>query len=169
VTDGWTAYVAGFFDGEGCIQLVAAMRSHRNGKSYPRFQLHVSVTQYDPEPLYLMKELFGGNVYQRKSRATKSGKMHHRFDWVATSQVAAQFLAHIRPYLITKAQEADIAIEFAATMGSNSGDTRNGIPQEVVRRRFELVEQIKEVRENKIARAYEHRTEKEVPNADVSD
>jgi len=68
-----------------------------------------------------------------------------------------------------KAQEADIAIEFAATMGSNSGDTRNGIPQKTVQHRFELVEQIKEVRENKIARAYEHRTGKGVPNADVSD
>jgi hypothetical protein len=149
----FTSYVAGFFDGEGSIQLYMAMRANKNGKDYLRSQLYVSVTQLDPTVLNRLKDEFGGNVYERRPRATKSGEEHRRWDWVATSKVALSFLEAIRPYLIVKAEEADCAIEFGHTM--LEGNTRLGVPPEVLLRRTELAQRIIEIRDRKKRLAYD--------------
>lgn len=146
-------YIAGFFDGEGTIQIYMGKRVIK-GKMYMRCQLSVAITQLDPKPLYLIMERYGGNVYQRKSRATKSGKMHNRFDWVATSLVATEFLEAITPWLIVKQEEALIALEFSETLATNLDDTRNGIPPETLEKRWELHDEIREVRKRKTDIAY---------------
>jgi len=148
-------YVAGFFDGEGCIQLTVGDRIGVKGKTYLRCQLYISITQLDPTVLYAIKDVYGGNVYKRKARATKSSKMHNRSDWVATSKVAADFLEDIRPYMICKAEEADIALKFASTMGNNTQDTRNGLAPEVIALRKQLCADIKSARQRKTDQAYD--------------
>lgn len=92
-------YLAGFFDGEGCISLSAG----------DLYTLHVSVTQVNPAPLREFAAAFGGNVRLRR---------WHRPDqrpgyiWNIASQKAMAMLKVLRPYLIVKAEEADIAIAF---------------------------------------------------------
>lgn len=102
------AYAAGFFDGEGSIGI--AFTKNTNGKRYHR--LMISIVQTDPRPLLWIKARFGGYM--------GTGKMHNlgrklAYTWQSNSQVAEDFLRTIRPYLIVKAEQADIALAFRET------------------------------------------------------
>lgn len=108
-------YFAGFFDGEGCIR-IDRIRITSRPTHYTRYQLKVSAAQINPKPLYMIQEQFGGAIgYQTKKSSTK-----HRatFQWYAWSKYACDFLVALRPYLIVKAEEADLAIEFYRKMKS---------------------------------------------------
>jgi hypothetical protein len=149
------AYAAGFFDGEGTIQLNHAVRRlARNGREYHRYEVWLSVTQYDRSVLDLLAARYGGKVYQRKSRATGDGRLHWRFDWVITALAAAKFLRVIRPHMYVKAEEADIALQFADTMMTATQGKRNGIDIEVHLLRRKLVKDIRAVRERRKTDAY---------------
>jgi hypothetical protein len=74
-------------------------------------------------------------------------------DWVATSTVALLFLERIKPYLIVKLEEAECAIEFGHTMGTEA--RKLGVPQEILDRRAALCRQIRDIRASKTAVAYD--------------
>lgn len=90
-------YAAGFFDGEGCVRI------SRVGE---RYKLQVKISQLDRRPLDLLSNKYGGVVYE-SSRCPY---------WEIASRQASTFLSAILPYLIVKKKEAEIAVEFQATM-----------------------------------------------------
>jgi intein-encoded DNA endonuclease-like protein len=57
-------YIAGFFDGEGCVGI-----STRGRGKHP--YLRVSVTNTNKEILLLMKAQFGGFLTQEKARGSR--------------------------------------------------------------------------------------------------
>lgn len=91
VTERDIAYIAGFFDGEGCITTVP-----RTG------QIRLNVTQNDPTILYWIKATLGyGQVRIRKDKCAM---------WTVTNKAdCARFLDTVGPYLKGKSQQADIA------------------------------------------------------------
>ena len=91
------AYIAGFMDGERCIQI------SRGGN------LSVTVDNTDIEPLQFFMDIVGGNVTLSK-RATKERKKAYR--WSIIEEEAPEFLRTILPYLICKKAEATLGIEF---------------------------------------------------------
>ncbi|MCA1565840.1 MAG: LAGLIDADG family homing endonuclease [Acidobacteria bacterium] len=96
------AYLAGFFDGEGCIRI---KRSYRlNGNSY---YLTVTVANSDRTVLENYVELFGGKVYT-KGRSANFQQYH----WEASSGEAADFLRTMIGYLRGKKPQAVAALEF---------------------------------------------------------
>ena len=111
-------YLAGFFDGEGCIVL-------RRGRKTPT----LTVTQVDPRPLRLFEEEFGGRVTKRQAPRKEAHRQAYRWDIHAG---AVQALVRMRPFLIVKAEQADLAIE--AAKGSSSWFARN--PEAIVRHPF---------------------------------
>lgn len=98
-------YLAGFFDGEGCISIYSAKYVVREGnrKSYV---LECSVGNCDPRPLQKFMELFGGSV--RLKKEVKNYRLF--YNWKVTTQKALAFLLQIKEYLIIKQDEAEIGI-----------------------------------------------------------
>lgn len=103
-TVGEAAYAAGFFDGEGCVRV--ARLPYRDGF---RYLLCITVVQNDPTPLLWLQRLFGGVVYGRTYRI---GVRSH--GWRIGPRIGGlEFLKAIRPYLIVKAAQVDLAFQFA--------------------------------------------------------
>jgi len=89
------AYIAGFFDGEGCAYM--SNPKSPNGKRYPK--LTAKISQNDREVLDWIVEQFGfGKVYQKK--ANSAGNVNHYISFA--HKQARIFLTTIEPYLRVK-------------------------------------------------------------------
>ena len=53
------AWAAGFFDGEGCVIIRKAKKT---------YVIRITVTQVNPAPIKLFKDLFGGHISYQKSK-----------------------------------------------------------------------------------------------------
>lgn len=122
VTD--AAYAAGFFDGEGCISITFhAGPAKKGGKTYhrERYSLAVSMSQNDKRPLEWLISRFGGSIrFVRGKRSYDHSRYYERWNWVISTRAAMQFLLITRPFLIVKAEQADLAFAFADTMYGRS-------------------------------------------------
>lgn len=106
------AYAAGLFDGEGMIRV--ANHIHRDGVTRI-YQLHATLgVTYHPV-VEQLKQAYGGSVHQNRHDLRKAVN-RIQFNWVAASQQAASFLRRVRPYLIIKADQADLALELQANI-----------------------------------------------------
>lgn len=90
------AYLAGFFDGEGCISVV------RGGPT-----IAVAVVQVDRRPLDALAEHYGGRVAPHGKP-----KPGHRqaYRWQIYSANARVFLRDILPFLVVKRESAEMVL-----------------------------------------------------------
>lgn len=146
-------YIAGFFDGEGCIRIdrliVPSSKSRPSG--YTRYQLKVSIAQANPLPLQIIMEQFSGTIVADNYAKKKMPNAKTRHSWVAWSRYAYDFLIAVRPYLLVKAEEADLAIAFFEEMDSNRTHFRKhrGNPPDkdlIHLRRDEIVQKLGELK-----------------------
>jgi len=107
------AYLAGFIDGEGHIAI--GVNRSKNGKRrwYLRFACH----QVNPEPLFLLRDCFGGSI----QRTERTGNQRTIFEWVASSRDAEAAIRAMTPFLRVKREEAKLALEFQSMLMSMSG------------------------------------------------
>lgn len=91
------AYVAGFFDGEGSIQITRPRKSKG-------FTLHVSVAQSESTTLDWLCTLWGGSVSPHGRPGISVWRIH--------TAAAERFLTDIEPYLRIKRKQAQLAIAF---------------------------------------------------------
>jgi len=90
-------YVAGFFDGEGCVSINTTGRCT------------ISITQKNPEVLYLIQKQYGGNVH------CKWKKHFECSHWLTNGkQDVIRFLNLIKPYVVVKKKEIDLGLQAAA-------------------------------------------------------
>ena len=94
------SYAAGFFDGEGSINLLKRNRKHWN----PEYTLMVAMGQKDGKTLDWIVDNFGGNVYLVK----RDGSYY----WACSNQKAYNFLKILIPYLQYKKPQAELALKF---------------------------------------------------------
>lgn len=97
------AYIAGLFDGEGCV---SAKKTQTNHGSRQTVSIQVDMTT--PEPLYRCQRIFGGKVVPSQQRYGWSTLYY----WRLGSKKAEFFLRVIEPYLIIKREQANLAITF---------------------------------------------------------
>lgn len=95
------AYIAGFFDGEGCVRIKEASQK---GNSY---YVWVAITNSNKQILEEVAELFGGQV--RRAEKTVNKVIYH---YLITSSEAVDFLMVLQPFLKDKAEQVRIAIAF---------------------------------------------------------
>ena len=92
--------MAGFFDGEGSINILKRERGNWNTE----YMLTVAMGQKDGKTLDWVKDNFGGNVYLIKRDGS--------FFWSCGNNKAIEFLEKIFPYLQYKKPQAEIAFKF---------------------------------------------------------
>jgi len=117
------AYIAGLFDGEGCIRIGKCKKTPRQMTSY---SLHCSLSianQYLPE---LLRMFFGGGIRRRNLPPPR--KM--QWDWQIHGENAISFLKAIYPYMILKKGQADIAFKFQEAIYKRKTENRYRLTEE---------------------------------------
>ena len=101
-------YLAGLFDGEGCIRIQRNVWSKGSTKN-PIYSLRCSINMTDKKVISMLHNTFGGCL-----NVSKRPNPNHRtiYNWIMGSQKAYNFLKQIQPYCITKKEEINLAIEF---------------------------------------------------------
>lgn len=98
-------WAAGFIEGDGTIRM--AKNNSFKGKQY--FTPWVAVGQIrSTKTLEVLKELFGGNIYEDKGFNPLS--KNRKFKWIVTGKKAINTINEIKPYLIDR-QEATIVLD----------------------------------------------------------
>lgn len=93
-------YAAGFFDGEGCINVSSCRKT---------ILIRTLVVNTNLTILEMFKERWGGDIY-----ANKKGKDHWKqaYTWRLSYNAAYQFLKDIYPFLVVKEPQAEAAFIF---------------------------------------------------------
>ncbi len=99
------AYAAGYFDGEGSVSIRVEQR--KTGQRCHTLMLTIGST--DCRPLNWIVETFGGAM---RGPLTVNRKPHHKpiYHWQMGAAQAGWFLQLMRPFLITKKPQAEIAL-----------------------------------------------------------
>lgn len=101
-------YLAGFFDGEGCIKI---SRSHTTVSGSPRYNLSIKVGNINQEVIKAFGDRWGGKYYILPE-SVKRGNRQIFYEWFANSKVSKIVLNEMFPYLIVKKIEAKVALDF---------------------------------------------------------
>ena len=89
------AYVAGFFDGEGCISIT------KNGA------VDVRIINTAHNVLVKLQSVFGGSITERSQRVNKK-----QYAYSFYGENAVKFLELVKPYLIEKLPQAETVLEY---------------------------------------------------------
>ena len=126
-------YLAGYFDGEGCVRIT-------HTKQNRGFGIHVFITNTYLPTLQSLEEKCGGRVSLRN---TKTETHRTIYQWrISNKKEALSFLLSIYPFLVEKKQQAAFAIEFCQLKDIRANRYSKGDP-EVRARKFKLMELIK--------------------------
>jgi hypothetical protein len=146
LTPAQVAYMAGIFDGEGCV-LISRV------KEKTAYRVECMISNTDLTLLQTMQLWCNGIGYIRAGNY-KAGQTRPCYTWRMSSRRAALFMSIIRPYCIVKANQIDIAIQLSNRIRDydgrkvrKPGQTRNkGIPEEELAFRDNLFCSLKELR-----------------------
>jgi hypothetical protein len=108
-------YLAGFFDGEGCISITKG----KNHLGNTQYSLRVIVSNTNDYVLKLFKFSFGGRIQKRK---LSRPNWRDCYAWELSSTKAYDFLKCIHPYLVIKKAEAELAFEFQEHQSTYTGN-----------------------------------------------
>jgi hypothetical protein len=138
------AWQAGFFDGEGCVEIRATRYNKTansvnvtgKGRFGPKtvrgasYTIGASISQKERGPLDLFVRSFGGLLYDYKV----NGVTYWR--WVITTDSSVRFLEAILPYSELKAPRIRLAVEFHRKMKAwNAEYGRRGYPELILAER----------------------------------
>lgn len=142
-------YLAGLFDGEGCISIIKGKSYTHNHKvcPSPRYQLRLQITNTH-EGLMQWLQTFGWYIHERKKLLK-----HRKRCWVAIicDIQARSWLEQMLPYLKVKKDEALLGIQFQeykTNFTHNHG--RNGLSQEILDKMQEIKNQLSELKKERI-------------------
>lgn len=118
------AWLAGLIDGDGCISMTR--RSPTGRCVNPQYVSVLKVSMCHELTVRYVHELVGFGSVSYKDR----GVPGHRpqWSWWATNRQMIRVLEAIRPYLFTKAEEADIALEWGRLPLAKRGGRRGSSP-----------------------------------------
>lgn len=126
------AYVAGFIDGEGFVDIhrqATEKTMKSRGLKNPSFQPIVQISNSNKEVLDKIHATYGGSIYSRR----KKDGHKQIYSFVVTARKAEKLLTDILPYLVIKKIQAELVLKFYSE-GIAFPD-RNKVPvEELVRR-----------------------------------
>lgn len=125
------ARLAAFIDAEGTIRIARKTQKHYN--------VAIQIANTDPRLMLWLKTLFGGTVSEAKP---PNSRCKVPFYWTTNSRHAEFLLRRMRPYLLLKAQHADLALAFRDTIKFGRNQTE-AITNEEANQRKELFEKFR--------------------------
>jgi hypothetical protein len=140
LTEQEKAYIAGLFDGEGCV----GYYNRGTIKNVSYHSASVIVTMTDPRPITWLKTKTGmGNI----SVGVKSGNRRNAYSWQLSNQKQIiEFLSTIRPFLMVKADQVDLLFQLWQEEEETLPEGPGRITEKVVKRREEAVTEIKNLK-----------------------
>lgn len=103
------AYMAGFFDGEGCI-LIEKQKNKIKKRPYYHVSIQMAQAEKGKEIPMWFQANFGGHLIHSR-RSLKNPNLCDIWQWRATCQNAMRCLEIIYPYLILKKPQIDLAFK----------------------------------------------------------
>lgn len=112
------SYLAGFFDGEGCIHIADFVYPYAKPDRLQQvYRLDIHITQTDLRAAKWLLQNFGGVYYTRQG----SGNWSTAYRWVPKGKKnKEELLLGILPYLIIKREQALVALEFLRLNGATN-------------------------------------------------
>lgn len=134
-------YVAGFFDGEGCVGV------YRNTSPSLSYYLSTQLTQNRSVAANsIMKHLtetYGGNVSEQ---ITATGRV--KLNWQLAGDKAASFLEDVLPFLVLKKGQAELAVEWQRSRPKPSRDAKGRIVSTARTEDYAVAVAIKEMKKD---------------------
>lgn len=101
-------YLAGFFDGEGCIDCQYMYPKQAPGKFYVRPRLRIALSDVGRAVLEDLQKTYGGHLYRRGRQA---GAQNTSTSWeLLTQQGIKNVLTLITPHLVIKREQAQLVM-----------------------------------------------------------
>lgn len=143
-------YLAGLLDGEGHISIMFKARSGARRGTGNQCYILVSLTMVDRQAIDAAAERFGGAVYHLKQ---ESERWKRAYRWMATGARAEAVLKAVRPHLLVKQPQADLALEFreVTLQGGRTTEARAAYNATVLGRRLELLEEMRRLNKRGVA------------------
>ena len=117
ITEAEKAYLAGFTDGEGCINISKYQGKHNRT---PVYNLTFTITQKNLSTLEHLCSLTGlGHIYKL---TYSQNAMANMWQWKISCRETIVLLKQIFPYLRNKSMEAELAIEFQEQQGHRNSN-----------------------------------------------
>ena len=110
-------WAAGFLDGEACF-MFDLKKKFNIGQRVANRTMAVNVAQVDIRPLLVLQDLWGGNINPRKASNERCADY---FRWIALSSQAISLCIECVPYLVVKKEQAQIMIDYYATVHPRGG------------------------------------------------
>lgn len=129
-------YLAGLFDGEGCVE--ARVFVGRIGNT--AMNLSLRITNTNPVVLYWLENEIGGSVYKNERVGQDR---QSTYEWVISGQESEDFAKKILPYSRMKSDQLVVFIELRERIGLFPLGRGKVIPQSEWKKREKLVSKIK--------------------------
>lgn len=101
-------YLAGFFDGEGCIDNQFMYPSQAKGKVYVRPRIRVAQSKTGSIVLHQLQEIYGGHLSHRKPQ---NANQQPSTSWEILDKAGiTKMLTELAPLLIIKKEQALLAL-----------------------------------------------------------
>ncbi len=114
-------YWAGLFDGEGCLSIRLNRPTLKSRHKTNLYALVTKVTMCDKKLVKQMYRSFGlGHLFLSRG----NGKQRPALSWTCMSNDAKQVIIILKPYLRSKLNEANIALNFMSLPSGRSGRRR---------------------------------------------
>lgn len=137
-------YIAGFFDGEGGLNISYCTKKRTKkgstGKEiyHAKWRYIIYITNTNIEVLQKIKEVLDGSISKiSKNKGTKNSKQAYRLCFYGNK--AKEFLNKVYPYLIIKKERATLMLEFIYTLqksGNRSGNYK--VPYDIQNKRYNI-------------------------------
>lgn len=137
-------YLAGLFDGEGCISIIAAKIGAKNYRAQSiAYELKLHIRMTDPRPVKAFRDFFadtnGGNTVRQEYKP-----LNHRptYCFGCSHTKAETIIKQLLPYLICKKEQADLAIDFQQYIRDSKcqgkiGFSRRPVPDYILAKRHD--------------------------------
>ena len=116
MTDVEAAYIAGIMDGEGCF-LIERFATERSPIGF-QFRSSVQVTMCEFDTIKWIADLTERHIQRKR---LKSGRTGYTIVW--RNRFAVQFIQQILPFLRGKREQAEILLDYEATIAPGRGRT----------------------------------------------
>lgn len=118
-------YTAGLFDGEGYVSILHSDSRPNN------YSIRVGISMTHLPTIDFLVSRFGGSFLEKKV----TGNRKDQYTWYCGNKLALDFLEKVLPFLITKKNQAVLALSFPLTKRGSTGRNRPVLESIVIRRR----------------------------------